>query len=115
MSAFQRTMPLFFSFGKVNYARWDSLYYEDCFKLKEKHPSVFESFVRSPFVVQHGDKNFRQCWYGSRLGDALQQASKRTRWHYWYNQKERNCTSSGIIKHDTHANEHASQKNLWNN
>lgn len=35
MSAFQRALPLFFSFDKINYARWGSVYYEDCLQLEE--------------------------------------------------------------------------------
>ena len=34
------------------------MYYEDCLKLKERHPNVYESFVRGGFIVQIGEKNF---------------------------------------------------------
>ena len=51
LSTLECALPLFFCYNRTNYARWGSLYYEDCFKLPTKFPEIYEEFQRRSFVV----------------------------------------------------------------
>ena len=52
LSALERALPLFLCYNTTNYARWGSLYYEDCLKLPTKFPEVYEEFKRGSFTVK---------------------------------------------------------------
>ena len=52
-SAVQRSIPLFFAFDRVNYKRWFPLSSEDCIALKDKFPTICESFMAGGFVLRH--------------------------------------------------------------
>lgn len=103
MSAFQRALPLFFSFGKINYARWGSVYYEDCLKLEENHPSVVESFVRGGFVVQHGDKNFSSVGMDQGLEMCYNKPAKGQGGIIGMTRRKEAVALQDIIKHDTYS------------
>ena len=103
MSAFQKTMPLSFSFGKVNYERWGFVYYEICLKLKEKHPSVFELSVRGGFVVQHGEKNFSCVGMDQGSEMCYNKPAKRQGGIIGMIRRKEDVVLQGIIKHDIHS------------
>ena len=50
LSALERAPSLFFRYNRTNYARWGSLYYEDCLKLPTKFPEIYKTFQRGSFV-----------------------------------------------------------------
>ena len=50
LSALERELPLFFSYNRTNYARWGSLYYENCLKLPTKFPEIYGEFQRGYHV-----------------------------------------------------------------
>ena len=52
LSALQRAIPLLFSFDRTNYARWTPLYFNDCLKLEEKFPMLYQKFMEGDFCVQ---------------------------------------------------------------
>ena len=62
-------LPLFFSFDRTNYARWCTLYYDDCLKLEEDHPLIHNDFKNGHFTVQHSSKRFSSV----ALDQALEQ------------------------------------------
>lgn len=103
MSAFQRALPLFFSFGKINYARWGSVYYEDCLKLKERHPNVYESFVRGGFVVQIGEKNFSSVGMDQGLEMCYNKPAKGQGGIIGMTRRKEAVALQDIIKHDTYS------------
>lgn len=102
MSAFQRALPLFFSFAKISYARWDSIYYEDCLKLEESHLSVFESFVRGGFVVQHSEMNFSSVGMDQGLEICYKKPAK-GQGDITGMPRRREAVAQDIIKHDTYS------------
>ena len=70
LSALERALPLFFCYNRTIYARWGSLYYEDCLKLPTKFPEIYEEFQRGSFVV-----NFKKTCASAVLVDqALEKA-----------------------------------------
>ena len=70
VNALQRALPLFFCYNRTNYARWGSLYYEDCLKLPVKFPDIYETFQEGFFVV-----NFRKtCASAVPMDQALEKA-----------------------------------------
>lgn len=103
MSAFQRALPLFFSFGKINYARWGSVYYEDCLKLEESHPNVFESFLRGGFVVQIGEKNFSSVGMDQGLEMCYNKPAKGQGGIIGMTRRKEAVALQDIIKHDTYS------------
>ena len=58
VSAFRRALNLFFAFNRINYARWGSIYYEDCLLLPTQLPAVYEDFMKGNFNVTHGSRHF---------------------------------------------------------
>ena len=56
LSAMQRAIPLFFSFDRTNYARWAPLYFDDCLKLEEKFPILYQKFMEGDFCVQQSTR-----------------------------------------------------------
>ena len=70
LSAWKRTLPLFFCYDRTNYARWGSLYYEDCLKLPTKFPEIYKEFQRGSLVV-----NFKKtCASAVPVDQALEKA-----------------------------------------
>lgn len=103
MSAFQRALPLFFSFGKINYARWGSVYYEDCLNLEESHPNVFESFLRGGFVVQIGEKTFSSVGMDQGLEMCYNKPAKGQGGIIGMTRRKEAVALQDIIKHDTYS------------
>ena len=60
-------MPLFFAFDRTNYSRWVPLYYEDCIKLEETFPTIYDSFKEGGFVVHYT----MRCGSGVPMDQAL--------------------------------------------
>ena len=56
LSAIRRALPLFFSFDRINYSRWTPLYFEDCIKLEEMFPLLYEEFMQGNFNVRHTER-----------------------------------------------------------
>ena len=52
LSGVQRTIPLFSSFDRDNYACWAPLYFDNCLKLEEKFPMLHQKFMEGDFYVQ---------------------------------------------------------------
>ena len=70
LSALERALPLFFCYNRTNYARWGSLYYEDCLQLPTKFPEICKEFQRGSFVV-----NFKKtCASAVPMDQALEKA-----------------------------------------
>ena len=103
ISAFQRALPLFFHFGKVNYARWGSVYYEDCLKLEENHPTIFQSFDRGGFVVQHGERNFSSIGMDQGLEMCYNKPAKGQGGIIGMTRRKEAVALHDITKHDTHS------------
>ena len=53
LSAIRRAIPLFFSFDRTNYCRWTPLYFDDCIKLENTFPALYENFMSGNFNVRH--------------------------------------------------------------
>ena len=51
LSSIRRTIPLLFTFNRTNYRGWVLLYSEDCLKMENKFPKIFDSFLAGGFVV----------------------------------------------------------------
>ena len=51
LSSIRRAIPLLFTFNRTNYRRWVPLYFEDCLKLENKFPKIYDSFLAGGFVV----------------------------------------------------------------
>ena len=68
MSSIQRSLPLFFGYGKTNYSRWGPIFYEDCMDLKRKFPLIYESFINGGFVVHR-----TRLGSGTPMDQALEQ------------------------------------------
>ena len=50
LSALECALLLFFCYNRTNYARWGSLYYENCLKLPTKFPEIYGEFQRGYHV-----------------------------------------------------------------
>lgn len=103
VSAFRRALPLFFAFGKVNYARWGSVYFEDCLHLEEKHPSLFEAFMKGGFVVQHGDRKFSSIGMDQALEQCYNKPAKGSGGIIGMTRRKEAVALQDIIKHDTYS------------
>ena len=79
------------------------MYYGDCLKLKEKHPSVFEFFVRGGFVVQLGNKNFSSVSMDQSLEMCCNKPAKGQGGIIGITRKKEAVALQGIIKHGTHS------------
>lgn len=53
LSAIRRAIPLFFTFDRRNYSRWTPLYFNDCLKLQETFPAIYEDVMKGNFSVRH--------------------------------------------------------------
>ena len=52
--AFERAIKLFFAFDRTNYSRWAPLYLQDCLKLEQTFPLIYEEFMeKGSLVVTH--------------------------------------------------------------
>ena len=52
--AVERAIKLFFAFHRANYSHWAPLYLQDCLKLKQEFPLIYEEFMeKGSFVVRH--------------------------------------------------------------
>ena len=51
LSAVEWATSLFFFFGRTNYCRWTPLFLQDCYKLEEKFPLHYDSYMNGGFVV----------------------------------------------------------------
>ena len=58
LSALECALPLFFCYNRTSYARWGSLYSEDCLKLPTKFAEIYKEFPRGPFVVNFSPRDF---------------------------------------------------------
>ena len=57
MGYIHATIPWCFSYNKINYARYLSVYYAEMSQLPEKHPDIYQSFQEGGFSVQIGRCN----------------------------------------------------------
>ena len=51
LAAIERATSLFFFFGRTNYSRWTPIFLQDCYKLKENFPLLYDSYISGGFVV----------------------------------------------------------------
>ena len=68
MSSIQRCLPLFFAYGRTNYARYAPIFFEECIDLQRKFPILYEHFVDGGFVV-----NRNRQGSGTPMDQALEQ------------------------------------------
>ncbi|GBL96155.1 hypothetical protein AVEN_118711-1 [Araneus ventricosus] len=45
-------MPWYFAYDRVNYARYLPVYWTEMVNLEERHPSIYQEFLKGHFVVQ---------------------------------------------------------------
>ena len=74
LSAIRRAIPLFFVFDRVNYCRWMPIYFDDCLKLKENFPVIYDEFLKGDFSVQHSTRPF----IAVPIDQALEKAYNKT-------------------------------------
>ena len=72
LSAIERATSLFFFFGRTNYCRWTPLFLQDCYKLKDKFPLLYDSYMNGGFVVNTASKGS-----GVPFDQALEQCYNR--------------------------------------
>ena len=72
INAVERATSLFFFFGRTNYSRWAPLFLQDCYKLKEKFPLLYKSYMNGGFVVNTTKKGS-----GVPFDQALEQCYNR--------------------------------------
>ena len=53
----QLSMDLFYV-DKVNYARWGSVFLQDCLIFLQTHPSIHAEFMKGGFVVKNTSRQF---------------------------------------------------------
>ena len=73
VTSVERSLPLFFAYGRTNYLRFAPIFFEDCMDLKSKFPLLYESFVNGGFVVnrnRHGS--------GTPMDQALERVYNKT-------------------------------------
>ena len=68
MSSVQHCLPLFFAYGRTNYAQYAPIFFEECMDLKRKSPELYEHFVNGGFVV-----NRTRQGSGTPMDQALEQ------------------------------------------
>ena len=51
LNAIERAISLLFFFGRTNDCQWTHLFLLDCFKLKEKFPLLYDSYMNGGFVL----------------------------------------------------------------
>ena len=56
LPAVKNAIPLFFSFDRTNYARWSLLYFDDCLKLDDKFPMLYQKFMKGEFCVHQSPR-----------------------------------------------------------
>ena len=74
--AFKSALALFFAFGKINYARWGSVYLEGFKNLEKVHPNNYASFKKGSFVVQHGARKFSSVGMDQALEQIYNKPAK---------------------------------------
>lgn len=62
VNAVSRSIPLFFGFGRVNYARYTPLFLNDCLELELKKPELYKHFMEGGWVYNYGQRK------GSAIG-----------------------------------------------
>ena len=66
--AVQRSLPLFFAYGRTYYSRYGPIFFEECMNLKPKFPMLYEHFVHGGFVM-----NRTRQGSGTPMDQALEQ------------------------------------------
>ena len=58
LSAIQRELPLCCAFDRTNYSRWTPLYlyFDECIKLEELFPLLYEEFKMGNFNDRHTER-----------------------------------------------------------
>ena len=51
MSSVRGSLPIFFAFGRTNYARFAPIFFEDYMDLERKFPAMYDHFLNGGFVV----------------------------------------------------------------
>ena len=64
-----KCLKIFFAFDRINYSRWCTLFLDDCLKLQETHPHIYNEFKKGNFAVQYSNKRFSSV----PLDQALEQ------------------------------------------
>ena len=59
ISAVRRALPLFFAFGRTNYSRWVSLYFEVCLDVQRRFPELHKCFIKGGFVMYYNQRQGR--------------------------------------------------------
>ncbi|GBN92594.1 hypothetical protein AVEN_106848-1 [Araneus ventricosus] len=57
-------MPWYFAYDSVNYARYLPVYWTEMVNLEERHPSIYQEFLKGHFMVQRQQKygfDFTAC------------------------------------------------------
>ena len=68
VSAVERATSFFFFFGRTSYCEWTPMFLQDCYKLKEKFPLLYKSYINGGFVMNTTKKGS-----GVPLDQALEQ------------------------------------------
>ena len=69
LEAMEKSIPLYFAFSKVNYARYSPLFQQDCLPLTTKFPKLYDCFIEGGFVGRKAINNNS----GVPLDQALEQ------------------------------------------
>ena len=102
LSAVERAIKLFFAFDRTNYSRWAPLYLQDCLKLEQKFPLIYEEFMeRGSFVPmdQALEKEYNTVAKGKGgVIGFLKQKGTVTKWNLIKHEKSvesiKKCTAS---------------------
>ena len=77
LSAVERAIKLLFAFDRTNCSRWTPLYLQDCLKLEQWFPLIYEEFMEEgSFVVRHTHRKCSAVPMGQALEKEHNKAAK---------------------------------------
>jgi hypothetical protein len=100
ISGIRAALPLFFAFNKVNYARWGSVYYQDCLNLKIQFPIIYKEFVNGHFSVQQTNRSFSSVALDQALEQCYNKPAKSTGGIIGMTRRKEAVAKHDLIKHE---------------
>ena len=100
LSAIRRALPLLFVLDRVNYKRWLPMYFDDCLKLEEKFPLIFQNFMEGEFVVKLTKRQASAIPMDQALESKYNKPAKSSSGVIGFTRRKDAVCKWGLIKHE---------------
>ena len=76
LAAISAMVPYFFTHDRQNYARWLPVYLADMGQLEQKHPEVYQWFIKGEHAISRSSQPFAKVWTDMALEQSINLDSK---------------------------------------